>query len=82
MIATIMTELAAQVQDTERLMIDATHLKTHRTASSLAGQRGGRGRLIGRTKGGLISKLHVLADARGRPIHMFLPAGHCKIGSS
>ena len=41
MFATIMTELAAQAQDTEMVMIDATHLKTHRTASSLAVQKGG-----------------------------------------
>ena len=39
--ATIMTELAAQAQDTEMVMIDATHLKTHRTASSHAVQKGG-----------------------------------------
>jgi transposase len=39
--ATIMTELAAQTQDTEILMIDATHAKAHRTASSLAVQKGG-----------------------------------------
>jgi len=43
------------------------------------GEKGGRfadrGRLIGRTKGGLNSKLHALADAKGRPIHMFLSAG-------
>jgi transposase len=39
--ATIMTELAAQAQDTEMVMIDATHLKTHRTASSLSVQKGG-----------------------------------------
>ena len=31
--------------------------------------------MIGRTKGGLNSKLHVLADALGRPIQMFLSAG-------
>lgn len=31
--------------------------------------------MIGRTKGGLNSKLHVLADAKGRPIRMFLSAG-------
>jgi transposase len=41
--ATIMTEQAAQAQDTEMVMIDATHLKTHRTASSLAFQKGGEG---------------------------------------
>jgi hypothetical protein len=39
------------------------------------GSKGGRGRLIGRTKGGLNSKQHVLADAKGRPIGMFLSAG-------
>jgi transposase len=39
--ATIMTELASQAQDTEMVMIDATYLKTHRTASSLAVQKGG-----------------------------------------
>jgi transposase len=39
--ATIMTELAAQAQDTEVIMIDATHAKAHRTASSLAVQKGG-----------------------------------------
>ena len=52
--ATIMTDLAAQAQDTKMVMIDVEqvvrhwsehqwrgHLKTHRTASSLAVQKGG-----------------------------------------
>ena len=39
--ATIMTELAAQVQETGIVMIDATHAEAHRTASSLAVQKGG-----------------------------------------
>ena len=39
--ATIMTELAGQAQQIETVMIDATHLKTHRTASSLAVKKGG-----------------------------------------
>jgi transposase len=52
--ATIMTELAAQAQQTEMVMIDVEpvvrhwsenhwrgHLKTHRTASSLAVKKGG-----------------------------------------
>ncbi len=41
--AAIMTELAAQAQDTETVMIDATQVKAHRTASSLAVQKGGAG---------------------------------------
>ena len=43
--ATIMTELAALAQQTETVMIDATHLKTHRTASSLALKKGGPSRI-------------------------------------
>ena len=39
--ATIMTDLAAQAQETGIVMIDATHAKAHRTASSLAVQKGG-----------------------------------------
>ena len=31
--------------------------------------------MIGRTKGGLNSKLHVVTDAEGRPIRMFLSDG-------
>ena len=33
--ARMLTELAAEGQDTSMLMIDATHLKAHRTAASL-----------------------------------------------
>ena len=43
--ATIMTELAALARQTATVMIDATHLKTHRTASSLALKKGGPSRI-------------------------------------
>ena len=36
----MLLELAAQVGETDTLMIDATHLKAHRTASSLRGKEG------------------------------------------
>ena len=39
--ARILLELAKQSDATETLMIDATHLKTHRTASSLRLKKGG-----------------------------------------
>jgi transposase len=39
--ARIMTELAAEAQQIEMVMIDATHLKAHRTASSLGRKKGG-----------------------------------------
>lgn len=55
-------------------MIDAPHLKSHRTASSMD-LKIGRGRLIGRTKGELNSKLHAIAETAGRPLTIFLTAG-------
>lgn len=39
--ARILTELATEGRDVETIMIDATHLKAHRTASSLRGKKGG-----------------------------------------
>ena len=43
------------------------------------GDKGGpddqRGRLIGRTKGGLNTKLHAVTDAKGRPLKFFMTAG-------
>ena len=40
-----------------------------------AGEEGGLGRLIGRTKGGMNTKLHAVADANGRPLNFFMTAG-------
>lgn len=40
-----------------------------------AGKKGGLGRLIGRTKGGMNTKLHAVTDANGRPISFFMTAG-------
>ena len=43
------------------------------------GKKGGpndqRGRLIGRTKGGMNTKLHAVTDAIGRPVRFFMTAG-------
>ena len=38
--ARILTELAAEGQEVEVVMMDAIHLKAHRTASSLRGKKG------------------------------------------
>jgi len=39
------------------------------------GKKGGCGRLIGRTKGGMNTKLHAVTDENGRPIRFFMTAG-------
>ncbi|TKW63209.1 MAG: IS5 family transposase [Paracoccus denitrificans] len=74
--ARIMVGLAAESDEHKTIMIDATYLKAHRTASSLRVKKGGGGRQIGRTKGGINTKLHAVADAKGRLIQFFMSAGH------
>ena len=70
----IFAALAHRGRNPERVMIDATHLKAHRTAASLL-KKGPVPRRIGRTKGGLNSKLHAVCDGNGRPLVMLLSEG-------
>ncbi|WP_439548788.1 IS5 family transposase [Falsiroseomonas sp.] len=70
----IFAALSAEGGPPERLMIDSTHLKAHRTAASLL-KRGLFPRCIGRTKGGLNSKLHAACDGQGRPVVLLLTEG-------
>ncbi|MGH9807854.1 MAG: IS5 family transposase [Terriglobia bacterium] len=70
----IFAALARKGGKPERIMIDATHLKAHRTAASLL-KKGLFPRRIGRTKGGLNSKLHAVCDGKGRPLVMLLTEG-------
>lgn len=50
--ARILTELAAEGREVETVMIDATHLKAHRTASSLRGKKGGANASSGERRAG------------------------------
>ena len=70
----ILAELTARCGKPKQLMIDTTHLKAHRTAASLL-KKGDVARRIGRTKGGLNSKLHAVCDGHGRPLLMLLSEG-------
>jgi hypothetical protein len=75
----MMEGLSAECTEQKTIMIDVTYPKAKRTASSLQAKKGGPdnqcGRLIGRTKGGLNTKLHAVTDARGRPLKFFMTAG-------
>ena len=57
----------------ETVMIDATIAKAQRFAS---GARGGGEEDLGRSRGGLTTKIHVLIDERGRPLCSLLTPGH------
>ncbi len=71
----MMVGLAAEHGEEKTVMIDATYLKAHRTATSMAAKKGGRGRLIGRITGGMNTKLHAICDSQGRPLNLFVTAG-------
>lgn len=71
----MMEWLSAQRAEPQTVMIDATYLKAHRTISSLGVKKGDLGRLIGRTKGGMNTKLRAVTDAHGRPLSFFITAG-------
>ena len=54
----------------------STQLTSRHTAGPpVWGKKGGRGRLIGRTKGGMNTKLHAVTDTIRRPIQFFMTAG-------
>ncbi|WP_148268543.1 IS5 family transposase [Komagataeibacter medellinensis] len=71
----MMDGLSTAKAEPQTIMIDATYLKAHRTASSLRFKKGDPGRLIGRTKGGMNTKLHAVTDQNGRPLGFFMTAG-------
>ncbi len=74
MLNRILAELTAKRGKPEQLMIDATHLKS-RSHRSQPAKKGDVPRRIGRTKGGLNSKLHAVCDGHGRPFIPLLSEG-------
>ena len=55
--------------------MDASFCKVH--ADGQGGRKDGPERLIGRTKGGMNTKLHATVDARKRPVKLHLTARTC-----
>lgn len=70
--AKILTALARQATGTLRFL-DASHIKMHQDASNPAG--GQQNQAIGRTKGGLNTKLTAWVEAAGRAVAVFLAPG-------
>jgi transposase len=58
------------------VMVDSTTLKAHRAASGARGTRGDPGaQMLGRSRGGLCTKLHAATDAAGRFLAVRLSPG-------
>lgn len=69
----ILEGLRERFADCEWLMIDSTVVRAHQHA---ARARGGQGpQALGRSKGGFSSKIHLLSDALGYPLHYIVTSG-------
>ncbi|MGK6317861.1 IS5 family transposase [Neorhizobium sp. DT-125] len=60
-------------RNNQYLMIDSTIVRAHQQAAS--GKGGPRNQALGRSRGGLTTKIHMLADALGRPLRFIITAG-------
>ncbi|WPO43984.1 IS5 family transposase [Tardiphaga sp. 42S5] len=68
----VFTALTAD-RDNQYLMIDSTIVRAHQQA---AGGKGGlKNQALGRSRGGLTTKIHMLADTLGRPLRFIITAG-------
>ena len=65
--------LAEMMADSGHYSIDSTTVRAH--VSAAGGKGGAHRRALGRSRGGFASKLHCLADARGRPVAFQLTVG-------
>ena len=75
--------LAARGRSTHTQMIDSTHVKAHRSASG--GKGGELNQAVGRSRGGRNTKIHAIADAKGRLLTFVLTGGEahdCPIGAA
>ena len=69
----IFQHLAADA-DNEYAMIDSTIVRAHQHSAG-AQKKAGEDQAIGRSRGGLSTKIHALVDALGNPVGFFLTGG-------
>jgi transposase len=58
----------------KRRFLDSTHVKVHRCACNPPG--GQEGQAMGRTKGGMNTKVHAVTDEAGLPVRLYVTAGN------
>ena len=59
-------------RDNKYLMLDSTIVRAHQQA---ANGKGGKDQALGRSRGGLTTKIHMLVDALGRPLRFIVTTG-------
>ncbi|WP_419723067.1 IS5 family transposase [Sphingomonas panni] len=60
-------------RDNQYLMIDSTIVRAHQQAATP--EKGGKDQALGRSRGGLTTKVHMLADTFGRPLRFRITPG-------
>ncbi|MDH2134483.1 IS5 family transposase [Sphingobium yanoikuyae] len=60
-------------RDKQYLMIDSTIVRAHQQAAT--GKGGSKDQALGRSRGGLTAKIHMLADTLGRPLRFRITSG-------
>ena len=65
--------LLASDHDNEYMMIDATIVRAHQHSAGAQKKNGEQA--IGRSRGGLTTKIHALVDALGNPVDLMLTPG-------
>lgn len=65
-------EALAADRDNQYLMIDSTIVRAHQQAAS---GKGGKDQALGRSRGGLTTKIHMLVDALGQPLRFIVMPG-------
>jgi transposase len=71
-----MLAVLAREADLEWLMIDSTIVRAHQHAAGARKEKGGRmPRGLGRSRGGLSTKIHVAGDALGNPVRLIASPG-------
>ena len=59
--------------DTRECSVDSTHIKVHKDGANPAGGQAEQG--LGRSRGGLNTKIHALVDRVGKPVALVLTTG-------
>ncbi len=69
----VFNSLSAKAGKSNVAMVDSTTVKAHRTAASMAAD--GKPRAIGRSAGGLTTKIHLIANMKKMPLDFSLTGG-------
>ncbi|WP_288990228.1 IS5 family transposase [uncultured Sphingopyxis sp.] len=73
-----MMDAITAAYDGDIQMIDSTSIRAHQQAAT--GKKGDRDHCLGRSRGGLTTKIHAVVDAQGLPIRLGLTAGQAHDG--